>query len=278
MFNISGFRSSVEKNGVLRSNRFIAFFNLPKYLQDQKGQYGYEDGLISLRCETAQLPGLNLTTIDQPRIGWGPTEGMPHNLAYSEITLTFLMDAQSKIHRLFYDWLNTIVNFQGSRGQSSLDKTWNVGSNQAYAYEVGYKDDYTTDVLISVYDNYASPTELGEGTPGYASEYGNNPVMNVRMFKAYPKSLPNIDLSWGANDELVRLSIPFSFTDFTVDYPVSGTTFEAGAVIGNPGTRIRGPITAAGNAVTPQPRGPTEVLSSGPTGTRVRALNNFIKE
>lgn len=277
MFNISGFRSSIEKNGVLRSNRFIAFFNLPEYLQEQRGQYGYEDGLISLRCETAQLPGLNLTTIDQPRIGWGPTEGMPHNLTYSEITLTFLMDAQSKIHRLFYDWMNTIVNFQGSRGQSALDKTWNVGSNQAYAYEVGYKDKYTTDLLVTVYDNYGSPTELPEGAPGYASEYGNNPVMNVRMFKAYPKSIPNIDLSWGANDELIRLSIPFGFTDFTVDYPVSGTSFNTGTVIGNPGTRFVGPITAAGKP-TPTTRGPTEVVSVGPNGTRVRALNNFIKE
>lgn len=240
MFNISGFRSSIEKNGVLRSNRFIAFFNLPPHLQAFKSQYGYEDGLISLRCETAQLPGLNLATIDQPRIGFGPTEGVPHNLAYSEITLTFLMDAQSKIHRLFYDWLNTIVNFQGSRGQSSLDKSWDVGSNKAYAYEVGYKEDYTTDILITVYDNYASPTEGGEGDAGYASEYGNNPVMNVRMFKAYPKALPNIDLSWGANDELIRLSIPFAFTDFTIDYPVSGSSFKAGAVIGNQSTALAG--------------------------------------
>jgi hypothetical protein len=236
MFNISGFRSSIEKNGVLRTNRFIVFFNLPTGLQKQIGEYGFEDGLISLRCETAQLPGLNLATIDQPRIGWGPTEGVPHNLAYSEITLTFLMDAQSKIHRLFYDWLNTIVNFQGSRGQSSLDRSWDVGSNKAYAYEVGYKDNYTTDVLVSVYDNYSTGDEGGN-----AAEYGNNPVMNVRMFKAYPKALPNIDLSWGANDELIRLSIPFGFSDFTVDYPESGSSFKAGSKIGRQKTNLVGP-------------------------------------
>jgi hypothetical protein len=241
MFNISGFRSSIEKNGVLRSNRFVVFFSLPKGLQDFKGEYGYEDGLISLRCETAQLPGLNLATIDQPRIGWGPVESIPHNVSYSEITLTFVMDAQSKIHRLFYDWMNTIVNFQGSRGQSALDRSWDVGSNKAYAYEVGYKENYTTDVLVTVYDNYASPTEGGEGEADYASEYGNNPVMNVRMFKAYPKSLPNVDLSWGANDELVRLSIPFGFTDFTVDYPTSGSSFKAGSKIGRQRTKLAGP-------------------------------------
>lgn len=253
MFNISGFRSSIEKNGVLRSNRFIVFFSLPDYLQDKRAEYGYEDGLISLRCETAQLPGLNITTIDQPRIGWGPSESIPHNLTYSEITLTFLMDAQSKIHRLFYDWMNTIVNFQGSRGQSSLDKSWRIGSLDTYAYEMGYKEKYTTDILVSVYDNYASPAEEGPGAAGYAIEYGNNPVLNVRMYKAYPKSMPNVDLSWGADNELIRLSIPFGFSDFAVDYPASGSSFQAGAVIGNQNTTLAGRVrpVAAANSATP---------------------------
>lgn len=283
MFNISGFKSSIEKNGVLRNNRFIAFFNLPPYLQEFKGQYGYEDGLISLRCETAQLPGLNITTIDQPRIGWGPSESIPHNITYSEITLTFLLDAHSKVHKLFYDWMNTIVNFQGSRGQSTLDRSYKIGSLNSYAYEVGYKDSYTTDVFISVYDNYASPTEGGEGSPGYAYEYGNNPVMNVQMFKCYPKSIPNIDLSWGANDELIRLSIPFAFTDFKIDYPVAGNSFTAGSVIGNQNTTIAGkpePLPKSTKSIpTPQELKPTEFVSTGRTGRpEVRDLNRFIKE
>lgn len=283
MFNISGFRSSIEKNGVLRPNRFIAFFNLPPYLQGLKTQYGIEDGLIALRCESAQLPGLNITTIDQPRIGWGPSESVPHNITYSEISLVFLMDAQSKIHKLFYDWMNTIVNFQGSRGQSTLDRSYRIGSLDTYAYEVGYKDSYTTDISISVYDNYASPTEGGEGTAGYATEYGNNPVLNVKMFKCYPKAIPNIDLSWGSEGELIRLPIPFAFTDFVVDYPMADTAFRSGTVIGNQNTTIAGkpqPLPKSTRSIpTPQELRPTEVVSVDRSGRPdVKTLNRFIKE
>lgn len=230
MFQISNFRSSIERNGVLRANRYVAFFRPPEYLKDQIAQYGYQDGLISLRCEAAQLPGVNLTTIDQPRIGWGPTEGVPHNLSYNDISLTFLLDAQTKIHRLFYDWMNTIVNFQGSRGQSSLNKGWRVGSLDTYAYEVGYKELYTTDIDITVYDNYSGGGDAAESSP---TVEGNNPVMTVRMYRAYPKGLPNIDLSWGADNELVRMPIPFGFSDFSINYHSGGSSFQAGVNVGN---------------------------------------------
>lgn len=242
MFSISNFKSSVEKHGVMRNNRFIAFFNLPPALEPLRTQYGYEDALLSLRCETAQLPGLNVTTIDQPRIGFGPTESIPHNLVYDDITLTFMLDAQTKIHKLFYDWMNVIVNFQGSRGQSTLDKQYTIGEKQSRAYEVGYKSDFKTDIVVTVYDNYQGPTE-SEGPV----EYGNNPILTVKMFNAYPKTLPTQDLSWASNDEVMRMAIPFSYTDFVVEYPVAGTSFTAGAktASGDPNLTAPKPLTPA---------------------------------
>lgn len=223
MFQISNFQASLDKSGVMRTNRFIAFFNLPDYLKDNKELYGYGDALISLRCQAAQIPGISLNTIDQPRIGIGPVENVASNITIDDITLTFLVDAQSKIHNLFYDWFNTIVNFQGSKGQSALDKPYNIGKSTSAAFEVGYKDSYTTDILISVYDGVTpSGTSVnGQATPTIAD--GNVPIMNIRAFKAFPKTLPSIDMDWNSNDEVVKMSVPFSITDFEVSYPANRT-------------------------------------------------------
>jgi len=259
MFNIANFKSGIEQHGVVRNNRFIAFFALPTALQPLQAQYGYENQLISMRCETAQLPGLNLTTIDQPRIGFGPVETIPHNLVFDDVTLTFILDAQTKLHKLFYDWFNVIVNFPGSRGQSALDVPYTIGNKQSRAFEVGYKSDFRTDIVITVYDNYQGPTE----GPG-AVEYGNNPILTVKMFNAYPKTLPTQDLSWATNDEIMRMSVPFSYTDFIVEYPVAGTSFRAGTKVSNGDPRITAPpppppapapapAPAPGPAPTPQP-------------------------
>lgn len=223
MFQISNFQASLDKSGVMRTNRFMAFFNLPAYLQDNKELYGYGDALVSLRCHAAQIPGITLNTIDQPRIGIGPVENVASNLTIDDVTLTFLVDGQSKIHNLFYDWFNTIVNFQGSKGQSALYKSYNIGRSTSAAYEVGYKDSYTTDILISVYDGVTpSGTSVdGQPTPTIAS--GNVPIMNIRAFKAFPKTLPSIDMDWNSNDEVVKMSVPFSITDFEVTYPANKT-------------------------------------------------------
>lgn len=198
--NINNFISSINKNGVARTNRFSVSFNLPTYLNSNKNEYGFNDKLISYRCESAQLPGLALATVDgPPRLGYGAMESMPYNVTYDDLSLTFLMDSSTKLHKLFYDWMNCIVNFQGSHGQGS----WNKSDNRftkAAAYEVGYKVNYRTDIVIDVYDT------------------NDNHILTGTAYNAFPKILPSTDLAWSDQDALMKYTIPFSYTDFNTKY------------------------------------------------------------
>lgn len=241
MFSISDFQSSINSRGVMRNNRFLVYFNLPKYLQQaqQNGQdygYGDESKLLMMRCEAAQIPGITVAALDQPRIGLGPLESMPHNVDMdASINLTFLVDSKSTIHKMFYDWINTIVNFQGSRGQTRLSTPYTIGGSTSAPFEVGYKDDYCTDLIITMYDNHTNSYVNEEGVVvqdlGNSWEAGNNPVLTVTCYRAYPKSLPQIDLAWADTDQLVKLTIPFAFTDYTVVYPEAGRADTAGVAI-----------------------------------------------
>ena len=226
---ISEFQGSINQRGVLQNNRFVANFNVPKSLDTLKSRYGIDDKIISARCESAQIPGVSLTTIDQPRIGYGPLEAMPHNIVMDDVSLTFLLDGQSALHALFYEWFNTIVNFQGSRGQSYLTGSSTFGGKSiGSAFEVGYKEDYRTDVIVDVYNASAYENNIK------ASDIGVK-VMSVTLFNAFPKTLPSVDLSWQNNDELIRLTVPFTYTDFQMKYEKTGTTFNpsiAAAIIG----------------------------------------------
>ena len=220
--NISEFQGSINQRGVLQNNRFVAFFNVPKSIEKLQNRYGIQDKIISARCEAAQIPGVNLTTIDQPRLGYGPSEAMPHNVTLDDVSLTFLLDGQSSLHALFYEWFNTIVNFQGSAGQSTLKSNQTMGPGGlsiGSAFEVGYKDNYRTDIIIGVYN--ASAYEGNKKV----SDIGVK-VMEVKLFNAFPKTIPSVDLSWQNNDELIRLTVPFSYTDFKMSYPRHGTTFN----------------------------------------------------
>lgn len=232
--NISRFQSSISQKGTLQNNRFRIQFALPQYLREASlaGQFIQEQTteLISLRCESANFPGHTLTLMEQPRIGVGPLEFMPHNATLGDVQLTFLVDAFGDIHRLFYEWHNRIVNVSGSRGQSRLAGV--EGSTHA-AFEVGFKSDYAVDLDIFVYDK----------------DNETSPVMQAKLYKAYPTSLPPLPLSWGSNDELIRLTIPFQYTDFDVQYNKAGTSWKPSQPVVGSAARTDPVQTAFENAI-----------------------------
>ena len=228
MFSISEFKSNIDQKGVLQNNRFIVDFGLPEYLKLDRG---YEDlNLVSLRCEAASIPGISITTIDMPRIGFGPLEFQPHNFTQSDIVLTFLVDAHGSVPKLFYDWLNTIVNFQVSRGHSGLNRVVGLGgiekAYQSGAYEVGFKDDYSVDLNITVYDKDQQSTGLG------------TKVMKLTAYKAYPKEMTSIDMAWVNDSELMRIQVAFTYTDFSIEYFKDKRTFDTGIVPPGEGTKF----------------------------------------
>lgn len=207
MLNINNFMAEIHNTGVLRNNRYIMTFGTPKYLRDAKADIGFNNDAtpdipldrITLRCEQVQFPGMSFVTVDStPRFGYGAIEAVPYGAMFDDLSAMFIVDARSDIHRFFYKWVNSIVSFN-ARGQTKLNDMANVVRGMK-AYEVGYKDDYTTDIAITMYDQ------------------NDNKVMTGTAYRAFPKLLPSIDLGWAANDEYVRLTIPFSYTDFAVDY------------------------------------------------------------
>lgn len=194
-FNISKFVSEIQTRGVMRNNRFEATFVRPpltviKDLVPNK-----------LRCESVQFPGLSFADIPFPRMGTGPIESMPFGVTFDDITLTFIVDARGDVHKFFYLWFSSIINFN-AKGQTELKKV----RNRLGGYEVGYKDDYMSNIEITVFDTKNSPDGAGVK------------VMKATIYRAYPKLLPTLDLAWGSNDEVVKLSIPFTYTDFNIVY------------------------------------------------------------
>ena len=88
--------------------------------------------------------------------------------------------------------MNTIIDFGGSqkyRGEAS--------------YEVNYKDDYSTNIDIYVFDNTGGLTHT------------------VTLFDAFPNSLNDINLDWGNQNSAMKITVGFTFRDWSLA-PASG--------------------------------------------------------
>lgn len=185
MLNINDFRSEINNGGVLKTNRFMVNFSAPPIL----GKVNTQPFL--LRCESVQWPGVTFTTMDAPpRAGYGAGEVIPFAPIFQDVNLTFVVDKNSNLHEFFFGWTNSIINLK-SIGQK------NYGGG---AYQVGYKNDYCTDINIDVY------RENGDVS------------MTANLFRAFPRSMPSFDLNWGSNDEALKINIEFTYTDYFIDY------------------------------------------------------------
>jgi len=205
---INDFIAEINKAGVLRDNKYVANFGVPPYLNRpdspiSKYKTIYNGGQLALRCETASIPGLQFAGIEgPPRIGYGPIEFNPYNVVYEDINLTFVLDTKAGVHKFFYDWMNTIVNFHAA-GQSQLRNARGSVAGMV-PYEVGYKDYYSTNLTIYVYNDNTDPTE-------------SNASMIFNAYKAFPKAITPLTLNW-ADGQPLKLQVTIAYTDFEITY------------------------------------------------------------
>lgn len=200
-FNINDFRSEILNHGVLHGNRFIVTFG--SILGLERGGQGSIQKRLSLRAEAIRMPGMVFASADSvaPMAGYGPIEHIPYGVIFDDVPITFLTDGHTEVYKFFYDWTNLIVNY---RAQGQRFK--NLSSTGTNPYQVAYKDEYVTDITIKVYEPHQDPTT------------GKDYIAKVTLYRAHPKLMPTFDLAWEEVNQAVKFTVPFAYTDFSIDF------------------------------------------------------------
>lgn len=202
--NLNDFMTSINNDGFLKSNKYLAvisFSGADHYMRNRTGADPKAEGdIFTIRCDSVQLPGVAFASADgPPRFGYGPAEKRPYAAMFDDITLTFIVDSNSKVHRMMYDWMNCIVNYQGRGGADLTSRSGPSSTSQASAYEVGYRDRYAATLEIQIYQANSEKT------------------MVFTAYNAFPMALPSNTLDWELH-EPIKLNIPFAYTDYNVKY------------------------------------------------------------
>ena len=182
---LSGFHS---KNGYAVPNRFEAIIipptamgknsATPTFLQKvgmDKGPTTSRD--VSLRVEGIALPGRNLATLDDTNI-YGPTRSIVNGVTYAEdISVSFQASSDLTERRFFEEWQKLAFS----------EKTWNVG----------------------YYNDYIAQIDL------YLLDREDNRRFGVKLWECFPKTIEGTDLNQGANNEIIKNTVSFSFRYWT---------------------------------------------------------------
>jgi hypothetical protein len=204
-FNIAAFKSHVEKTGHLKNNQFEVFVQLPLIFQNTSlNNNGVSANLKTIgdslryRVEQVRAPGINLLSSEINRYGIGPTQKMPHSAQFNEITLSILVDGSAELWQFWYNWIRSVFEFNGNESSR-------VGqANRIPTYTTEYKENYSSIVMIVIYDNFG------------------NTIQRINLFEAFPTAIREIPLFWGDSQNLMKLSVSLSFSEYTI----VGTTLE----------------------------------------------------
>lgn len=207
--SINTFNSNLNKlRGVQRTSHYYVRIPVPNKL-DKTSNYNSEteaitvvgsgvDRELGLLCESCVLPGISLNTTEIRRYGFGAQEKKPYAPTFVDQTFTFMGDNSGKVHRFFYQWMNSIVGF--SQSHTIPSKAFGLEP-----YQVEYKKDssgfpnYTVDITITTVDE------------------ANRTINEVTLFDAYPIFLGDVQLSWAESDSYVRFPVTFTFTHWRLE-------------------------------------------------------------
>jgi len=205
-FNINQFNSILgTKSGPLKTNKFRVLFPPPQIMLGRTGvneTFTKASGL-HFWCQDAQLPGFQLVLGNVRRHTFGPNESRPFGPNFQQIQLTFIADADLSNWSYFDSWLQSILPHDSERGINTPSKY-----GEGMVYELEYKQKYSTDMIIEVFD--AQSKKAGDDF----NQIPPAPKLTIVVKEAFPSNVNAIQLSWADNNNYATFTVFMEYLDW----------------------------------------------------------------
>lgn len=171
-FNIEEFIAQTKARGLAHPSRYEVVIQNPAATAN-------DDRLVSLFCESAGFPELNIQT--KPFRMFGPSHQMPAVVEYggAGLLMTFLLDRDYLVKRYFDAWMH-MVHMPGF-------------------FNLNYREVYVRNILITQLDR------------------ADNESYTMRLWQAFPRQMQLLELNNGAKDTISKLQVVFAFRYWETD-------------------------------------------------------------
>jgi hypothetical protein len=165
---IRDFITQVKTEGISRTNRYKVEFRTPNNVNPDSLQK------VLLFCDQVQLPGVSYAST--PIRTFGELRESPYDRLFETCNLSFYVDTNMKVKRLFDSWINSI--------QNPISRNFN------------YYSEYTTDIKIEVQD------------------INDKTRYRLDLHECYPKSIGAIQLDY-ASKEVMKINVVMQYRNWS---------------------------------------------------------------
>lgn len=244
MLNINEFKSELTSRDVERPNLYAVTIGTPpaavtgrdlnSKLVEAFSDVGEGGKLITLFCESANLPGVGFAMDTVRRHGIGPAQKMPISPGFNDVNLSFIADAGGIVYNLFYEWINEIMPYKNP-GRPDAQ------TGGKYDFVMGYKGNYQTDLSIDLYrgapgkfrgagllQTALSVVSAAAGTPfvgalagslssRFAPQFPLEKIRTINLYKAFPYSISDMGVSSAQGDSYSRFTVSFTYYTWSME-------------------------------------------------------------
>ena len=190
---INRFLASMNaQGGMSMSNNFVVqVSNIPSAVGSLPSVPAGLNEALYFFCDEAQLPNVNTATGQQNGVitGIGSVD-YPHTRVFTEVQLSFMLDANLTLLKFFTNWHSLIF-------MDAISYNTDYSPSAGRATRVNYRSEYAAKLVISKAEN------------GPLQETQRRPITYV-LENAYPYSIDAVPLQYGSS-QITRLTVNFKY-------------------------------------------------------------------
>jgi hypothetical protein len=161
-------------------------------------------------CAEAVLPGATFDVGEESGSRQGIIERFPNRRIYSDFNLTFYVDNEYNIIRLFEEWMNFINPINRSSGPQTAQDSGQVGFEDRFNYfRFKYPNKYKKIISITKFER---DFLLNPNNP--YSPTNNQNLLTYQFIDAFPTNITALPLSYEGST-ITKTTINFSYTRYT---------------------------------------------------------------
>ena len=162
-------------------------------------------------CNETSLPGSSLSMLEETGSRQGMVERFPNRREFSDISMTFYVDAEYGIIRLFEEWMNFINPLYNKKGRL-VSGNPRGGVNQfddEQFFRFRYPETYKRDIAITKFerDLFVDPnTKVVEKTPS---------MLTYKFINAFPSNLTALPVTYEGST-ITKTTVNFNYDRYVI--------------------------------------------------------------
>lgn len=170
MSTIDEFKSTFTA-GFARTNKYRVIF--------EGTEYDPRD--LNIMCDSVNIPGRQIFT-DESTTSL-KSRKRAYQFGQEDISMSFILTNDWTAWNFIYEWMNTII----------------FGIENINSFQVGYREEYSRDILIEHLDSRDTVKK------------------RFRIMGGYPIALDQIELSNASENEVIRVNTTFAYDNWKLD-------------------------------------------------------------